>query len=204
MRRPFCIIPVDIYALLSFSANRIVYPQIPYARSNGKIAVHKDGNFLPILGLAHNGQIGGTDHKVHMGDRVVEALGLQLLLTHLLATLDTLGIGLTEGQVAGGILIKEGVVEEDLLVADGAVVGNLIICSSSRIYFVDSVATIRKPATIQHKNNNVNVVDKFILNNILDKIVPNTSNANSIPNIHLFFLDLNFILLLLGNAHHIK
>ena len=42
----------------------------------------------------------------------------------------------------------------------------IINCSSSKIYFVDSIATIRKPATIQHKNNNVNVVDKFILNNI--------------------------------------
>ena len=59
-----------------------------------------------------------------MGDGVVEALSLQLLLVHVPAPLDTLRIGLPKGQMAGGVLIKQGVVEQDVLVSDGTVIGD--------------------------------------------------------------------------------
>ena len=51
-------------------------------------------------------------------------MGFQLLLGHILAPLDALGIGLAKGQVAGGVLIEQGIVEQQLLIADGAVIGH--------------------------------------------------------------------------------
>ena len=59
-----------------------------------------------------------------MGDGVVEPLFLQLRTLHLRAALDTLGIRLAEGKMAGGVLVKERVVEQEALVGNGAVVRN--------------------------------------------------------------------------------
>ena len=78
-----------------------------------------------LLGcISGDGQVGSAHHEIHVGDGVVKAGGAQLLLGHLRPAPDALGIGLAEGQVAGGVLVKEGVVVEKLLVADGAVVGH--------------------------------------------------------------------------------
>ena len=75
------------------------------------------------MGGAGDVQIRCAHHEVHMGDGVVEAMGLQLVLAHFLAALQA-GIRLAEGDVAGGVLVEQRVVEQDLLVGDGAVVGH--------------------------------------------------------------------------------
>ena len=65
----------------------------------GEVAVYEDGDLPAVVGFAGDGQIGGAHHEVQVGDGIVEAVGLQLLLGHVLAALDALGVGLAEGQI---------------------------------------------------------------------------------------------------------
>ncbi|CAN4012871.1 putative membrane protein, partial [Dysosmobacter welbionis] len=89
----------------------------------GEVAVHEHWDFLSVVGNAQDVQVRRAHHEVHVGDGVVEAPGLQLVLAHGLAVLEA-GIGLAEGDVAGRILVEQGVVEQDLLVGDRAVIGH--------------------------------------------------------------------------------
>ena len=58
-----------------------------------------------------------------MGDGIVKAVGLQLLLIHIPPPLDA-GVRLAKSNMAGGILIKERVIKQQLLIGNRAVVGH--------------------------------------------------------------------------------
>ena len=91
--------------------------------SDGKVSVHENRDFPSVLGGAYDGEILRAYHEVHMGDGIVEAASLQLLLIHVAAALDA-GVSLAEGDVAGGVFVEQGVIEQQLLIGDGAVVGH--------------------------------------------------------------------------------
>ena len=74
------------------------------------------------MGGAHDGEVGGANHEVHMGQRIVQAVGLYLLPGHGLAAFNALGICLAEGQMAGSVFVKQGVVKQDACLVDGAVI----------------------------------------------------------------------------------
>ena len=104
--------------LLSFICSNFIF-----SNSLCEISVYEYRDLPSVVGGAGDVQVRRAHHEVHVGDGVVEAPGLQLVLAHLLAALQA-GIRLAEGDVAGGVLVEQRVLEQDLLVGDGAVVGH--------------------------------------------------------------------------------
>ena len=99
------------------SCGRCMHQPLPPGALERKVSVYEYRNFFSVMCDAGYTHVRGPYHEVDMGHREVRASFLQLLLAHVLRSVDV-RIGFAECKMAGSVLIEECVHEEYPRVGD--------------------------------------------------------------------------------------